>query len=101
MDPVFKRDLDAKDLDGAHMLYEGAWKLDDPREWAFELPGATVDVDNALDAMRAPSEGKMPEYVDSRPLYELDRLIHTEGSRNDSCYDYALLHCQQQDMGRG
>ena len=90
VDPVFKRDLDAKDLDGAHMLYEGAWKLDDPREWAFELPGATVDVDNALNAMRAPSEGKTPGYVNSRPLRELDRLIHTEGSRNDSCYDYAL-----------
>ena len=90
VDPVFKRDLDAKDLDGAHMLYEGAWKLDDSREWAFELPGATVDVDNALNAMRAPSEGKVLGCLNSRPLRELDRLINTEGSRNDSCYDYAL-----------
>ena len=64
--PELKNDLDPADKDGARMLFEGA-TVDNPGEWAFEIKGEPVNVENALEfARNAAGNGK--NYIFERYL---------------------------------
>lgn len=94
--PELKDDLDPADKDGARMLFEGA-AVDNPGEWAFEIKGKPVNVENALEYARnaaGDSENSHNNMKDKQAALEV------EGNRNKTAYQFALYakaHSKDED----
>ena len=84
--PELEDDLDPADKDAARMLFEGAAVVN-PGEWAFEIPGEPLNVDDALEyAAHGPIENKAAAHS----LNDLTDALESEGDRNNSAYKLAL-----------
>lgn len=94
--PDLKDDLDPADKDGARMLFEGA-AVDNPGEWAFEIEGKPVNVENALDfARNAAGDGENSH----NNMKDKQAALENEGNRNNAAYQFALYakaHSKDED----